>query len=172
VQEYVALRRAVRSLLPGFFVAVAGYVQANANGSPSPRPFVGELDRGRLVDAYPDLGLDASVDWVAFGFPEIPDYMAHVGVLLDTDVWLPRCEVGLHISDGFRAGSGKALTAPDRFPLRGLGYYFAVAVREHRLTAPPFSLSVARSSLDHDVGRAGAEVIELWSAAVCFLGGI
>jgi hypothetical protein len=167
IELYVALRRSIRPVLPGFLLAVASFVLAHSPSDAAPRSFVGELDRARLIAAYPELGLDASVDWVAFGFPGMDDYDAHVGVLVDTDTWPLQCEVGVHVANDLW------IDVRERFA--GFGarssttYSYASGVREHRFVRPSFGLRLDQVGLDDDVRRAGTAAIELWTAGQAIL---
>ncbi|MEZ5102539.1 MAG: hypothetical protein R3C15_22630 [Thermoleophilia bacterium] len=149
-------------LLPGRPLAIRERVERALD---APVGVVGELDRVRAMEVRPDLGHRVAVDWVAFGFPGLPFYDAHVGCVFETAGWPVRVHVGLHLRAHLAGRLAGALDAVDwsaavgREPERDV----VEAVGEHRLRDPRRELDLADPAAEAD--RLAARAVAYWTIA-------
>jgi len=160
LREYLLSRGEAQSLLLGTLIRVRDNVQSRLSDL-SVAGIVGELDRGAVMARFPELGYNAPLDWVAFGFRGHPFYDAHVGVVLETDRWPVTYHVGLHLADNLWILLSTRLRAIEWLDQIGQvpQYSAAPSVREHRLSDP------ART---FDFAAIDDQVIELASRAEAF----
>ena len=137
VRSFLKLRRQAQPLFPGVFLKIRELVLADLSGLEA-YGVIGEFDRERAMELFPELGLEVPVDWVAFGFPGHEFYDLHVGVILETADWPVVCHTGLHVSDGAWPGLEARVMRIDWASGVGLtpDPVIAGSVREHRFCDP------------------------------------
>lgn len=134
IRVFLKLRADAQLIFPGFFVTVRDRVQERL-ADLGAKGVVGEFDREKAMVLFPELGYRVPVDWVAFGFPELAFYDAHIGVILETSEWPVKAHVGLHLTEALwrqlrtRIDSIDWTVAVGRTPEHSV----AGSVREHRL---------------------------------------
>lgn len=163
LRAWLALRPEMAGLFPGLPLAIRERVDA-ALGEPV--GVVGELDRLRAMEVRPDLGHRVALDWVAFGFPGVPFYDAHVGCVFETAGWPVRVHVGLHLRTHLAerlAGAIDWQAAVGLVPERDV----VEAVGEHRLRDPRRELDLADPAAEAD--RLAERASAYWRTASSLL---
>ena len=126
------------------------------------RGHVGAEVEAEWRQRVPALPADVSLDWVAYDFPGLAVWDAHLGVLADFDHSPPRCTVGLHILQPHWRAALELLTHCDERTMDALEIEAEPKpqIREVQLNDPWRDLDL--DELDAEVDRLAARAVELY----------
>lgn len=149
VRSFLKLRRQAQPVFPGLFLKIRERVLPEIAGLGA-YGVIGDFDRERAMELFPELGLGVPVDWVAFGFVGHEFYDVHVGVILETADWPVRCHTGLHVSDGAWPKLEARVMGIDWRPGVGLTPDSVIvgSVREHRFCDPAAVFDLTDSEVE------------------------
>lgn len=120
----------------------------------------------------PGLPAEASLDWVAFDFPGLSVWDAHLGVLADFAAAPPRCTVGLHILQPHWRAALALLGRGDEATTNALEIEAEPKpeIREVQLNDAWRELDAAQ--LDGEVERLATRAVELYRLVLPRLAGL
>lgn len=110
----------------------------------------------------PSLPADVSLDWVAFDFPGLSVWDAHLGLLVDSAAGSPRCCVGLHVLFPYWRAALELLARGDEATMNALEIDAEPRPQIHEIQLNDPWRALDAGALDAEIERLAVRAVELY----------